>query len=67
MSEFAVPVGQMQGRNRRPTEVGRGFLTPQMACCYKKYPSRWVLHSTSAQSQVIQLRNSGYTPSSVTR
>ena len=38
MGNLAVPVGQMQGRNQRPTELGRGFLTPQMACCHKRVP-----------------------------
>ena len=47
MGYLAVPVGQMQGRKRRPAEAGRVFLTQQVAYCHKREPVRLsVLHST---------------------
>ena len=36
MGYLAVPVGQMQGRKRRPAEAGRVFLTHQVAYYHKR-------------------------------
>ncbi len=40
MGYLAVPVGQMQGRKRRPAEAGQVFLTQQVAYCHKREPVR---------------------------